>query len=165
MFRTWISFTFSFSDLPSILLRTCDQCPRHQQVDQMLDPAQLFRHFVLILIRLSQHHNSAFLLFRHNFWNFPGCWQTSQAHNLITIKNCLQIPLPAAEATAKADRRILHQVSQHSSTSPPYWDPPPFRIHNSAQFWWFPQLFPFLSGVPCMQNWIPSVQKLAEWQT
>ena len=51
-------------------------------------------------------------------WNFLGCWQTSQASNLITIKNCLQIPLPAAEATAKADRRILHQVSQHSSTSP-----------------------------------------------
>ena len=163
MFRTWISFTFSFSDLPSILLRICDQRPPHQQVDQMLDPAQLFRHFVLILFGLSQHHNSAFLRFRHNL-KFPRLLTdlTSKAISLpsrIVYKSHFLQPKPPPRLSGGFCTKF------RNDRPPPCWGPPPFRIHNSAQFWWFPQLFPFLSGVRCMQNWIPSVQKLAEWQT
>ena len=70
MFRTWISFTFSFSDLPSILKHVTNAHATNRSTKCLTLPnysATLF----FILIGLLQHHNSAFLRFRHNL-KFPG---------------------------------------------------------------------------------------------
>jgi len=162
MFRTWISFTFSFSDLPSIrnmwLMPTPPTGRPHGWPCPTIPPLCFF-----ILIGLSQHHNSAFLRFRHNL-KFPRLLTdlTSKAISLpsrIVYKSHFLQPKPPPRLSGGFCTKF------RNDRPPPCWGPPPFRIHNSAQFWWFPQLFPFLSGVRCMQNWIPSVQKLAEWQT
>ena len=154
MFRTWISFTFSFSDLPSILKHVTNAHTTNRSTKCLTQPNYSATVF-FILIGLSQHHNSAFLRFRHNL-KFPRLLTdlTSKAISLpsrIVYKSHFLQPKPPPRLSGGFCTKF------RNDRPPPCWGPPPFRIHNSAQFWWFPQLFPFLSGVRCMQNWIPSV--------
>lgn len=116
MFRTWISFTFSFSDLPSILKHVTNAHATNRSTTWLTLPNYSATVFFYFNWTLATPQLCIFTV-QTQFEISSVVDRPHKQSNLITIKNCLQIPLPAAEATAKAERRILHQVSQRSSTA------------------------------------------------
>jgi len=158
MFRTWISFTFSFSDLPSILKQVTNAHTTNRSTKCLTPPnysATLFWFYL-------DSRNTTTLHFygSDTIWNFLGCWQTSQAKQSHYHQELFTNPTSCSRSHrqgwaadfAPSFATIVHrpaEVLRHSGFT---------TLHNSDDFRSF---FPFWAeyaackiGFPASRNWL-----------